>query len=404
MLRRIGQEVRALAGGLPPTYWWLWFGMLVNRLGGFVVPFLAIYLTERRGATLAEAGLISSLWGVGAIGAGPVGGLLADRVGRRRTLAGALGVSGAGMVALGFLEPLPVIAGGVLLLGFFAEMFRPAMQAAVADVVPSAEARVRAFGLVYWAVNLGFAAAVVIAGALALVSYRLLFLLDGATTLAFAGLVLWKVPETRPAGHPRAASPGGGLLGALRDPVLAALVGLNFVFAAMLFQAMTALPLDMRARGLSTAEYGALMAVNGVVIVLLQPFVTRAGARRDSARMLALAALLAGVGWGLNAFARGLPLYTAAIVIWTLGEMINNPTGPALVAQLAPPEQRGRYQGAYGLSWAVAAAVAPAGGAFLLGRLGSAALWGACLAAGVLLAWGHLSAGSARRARLERVR
>ena len=35
------EQVRVTAGGLPSTYWFLWMGTLVNRLGSFVVPFLA---------------------------------------------------------------------------------------------------------------------------------------------------------------------------------------------------------------------------------------------------------------------------------------------------------------------------------------------------------------------------
>ena len=38
--------------GLPRTYWILWTGALINRLGGFVMPLLALYLW--RGSDLAE--------------------------------------------------------------------------------------------------------------------------------------------------------------------------------------------------------------------------------------------------------------------------------------------------------------------------------------------------------------
>ncbi len=375
--------------------------MLVNRLGGFVVPFLAIYLTERRGASAAQAGLIGSLWGLGAIASGPVGGTLADRFGRRVTMAGGLAVGGAGMLALGFVERLPALGAGMLLLGFATETFRPAMQASIADLVEDPAARARAFGLVYWAVNLGFAVALVAAGALASVSYRLLFALDGATTLLFAGLILLKVPETQPAGARRGeGNPLAGLLLALGDRTLAAFIGLNFLFALLLWQGHMAFPIDLRAKGFSPAVYGALMALNGVVIVLVQPFVTRALGRRDVSRVLAAAGLLAGAGWGANAFARSVPLVAAGILVWTLGEIANNPTGAALVAELAPAHLRGRYGGAYSLSWASASAVGPFAGAWVLGRFGREALWGGCFALGLAVALGHLAAAPDRRRRL----
>src|SRR4029453_8830315 len=53
--------------GLPRAFWVLFAGTLVNRVGGFVLVFLAIYLTEVRGLTLTQAGAMLSIYGLGAI-------------------------------------------------------------------------------------------------------------------------------------------------------------------------------------------------------------------------------------------------------------------------------------------------------------------------------------------------
>ena len=71
---------------LPRPFWVLFAGTLVNRVGGFVLIFLAIYLTEERGLNPAQAGAVVAAYGIGAIGAGPIGGALSDRIGRRPTL------------------------------------------------------------------------------------------------------------------------------------------------------------------------------------------------------------------------------------------------------------------------------------------------------------------------------
>ena len=89
--------------GLPRPFWVLFAGTLVNRVGGFVLVFLAIYLTEVRGLTPAQAGAIISAYGLGAIGGGPLAGALADRCGRRPTLVGSLIAGGASMLGLGFV-------------------------------------------------------------------------------------------------------------------------------------------------------------------------------------------------------------------------------------------------------------------------------------------------------------
>jgi MFS family permease len=403
--RRLRAALEPTTRGLPRTFWWLLLGFLVTRLGTFVVPYLAIYLTSERGATPAQAGVIASLWGLGAIASGPVAGTLADRLGRRATLVAALALAGVWTVALGFVEALGALGAAVLVLGFVSELYRPPMQAAIADVVLDPAARARAFALLYWTANLGFAVGLVVAGLLARIGYRWLFLADGATTLAFAAVVAAKVPESRPddaSAHPDAAALRG-LAATFGDGVLVTLLVLNLAFGAILWQAHTALPIDMVAKGLGPATYGALMSVNGVVVVLAQPFLVRVFARRDPGNVLALAAVLSGAGWGMNALARSTGGFALAIVVWTVGEIANNPTGATLVAELAPAHLRGRYQGAYGMSWALASAIGPAAGAAALGAWGSSALWAGCLAVNLLVAAGHLAAASPRRAKLRTV-
>ncbi len=401
MRARARRELAAFAGGLPATYWWLWTGMLVNRIGGFVVGFLGLYLTERRGLSVAQAGLYVSLYGLGSVVAGPVSGILSDRFGRRAVLLGGLVLGGLGTMCLGFAERHAALAGLALAVGFVGELYRPAVQAAIADVVLPSD-RPRAYGLLYWAVNLGFSVGFALGGLLATVSYAALFVGDGATTLAFAAIVWRRVPETRPAHlrHEPASRVLAGAVAPLRDGVYRSFLGLHFVLVLVFFQFQLALPLDMRAHGISAAGYGALLAMNGVVIVLLQPVAARVLVRHDRSRVMSAAAALTGIGFGLNAVARTVPAYAGAIVFWTLGEIANHPVASALVADLAPPELRGRYQGAFALAWACAALVAPATGAAVLGRLGPGALWGGCLALGMAVAFGQLAAGPARRRRL----
>src|SRR5947208_1891583 len=95
--------LRHTTGGLPKTFWYLWTGTLINRLGSFVVIFLAIYLTSARHFSAAFAGLVIGLYGAGGAAGTLTGGVLADHWGRRRTLL-LSHLSGATcMVALGLL-------------------------------------------------------------------------------------------------------------------------------------------------------------------------------------------------------------------------------------------------------------------------------------------------------------
>lgn len=192
VFRRLLPDVR----GLPRPFWVLLTGTLVNRIGGFVLVFLAIYLTEVRGLTSAEAGAIVSACGLGALAGGPLGGAVSDRIGRRPTLVASLVGGGASMLVLGLVTHTTSITVAALVTGLLYEMYRPVVSATVADVVMS-EDRPRAYGLIYWAVNVGASIAPLLGGFIAARSYPALFAVDGATT-ALYGVILWAaLPETR---------------------------------------------------------------------------------------------------------------------------------------------------------------------------------------------------------------
>jgi MFS family permease len=397
--------LRQAAGGLPRQFWFLWTGTLINRVGSFAVLFLSIYLTAERGFSQSQAGLILGVYGVGGAIGTLGGGVLADRWGRRPTMLVAQFGSAALMLALGLVTTYPQIAVATFLLGLFAEAVRPAFSAMMIDIVPEHD-RVRAFSLNYWAINLGFALAAIIAGFAAKVDYLLLFAGDAATTLITATITAIFLAETRPARGTsgRKAEPGGGMGAALRDGNYAIYLLLTFVLVLVILQHLSTLPISMLADGHTAATYGVVIAVNGVLIVSGQLFVPKLIEGRDSAKVLAVAALLIGSGFGLVALAETPIMYALTVIIWTLGEMLQSPSNAATVAALAPPGLRGRYQGLNSLSWSAGTALAPILGGLVLQRAGDAVLWGGCFVLCAVVAVGQLLAGPARARRAMRLR
>ena len=276
--------------GLPRTFWYLWTGALINRLGAFVFTYLAIYLTSARHFSVAEAGLIVSLWGIGGIASGPVGGILADRLGRRRTMLLGFSLSAGAMVQLGLARSPWHIALSTMILGFFNDLYRPAQAATVADVVPAAD-RTRAYGYLYWAVNLGFAGAAVLAGLAAQASFTLLFVIDAATTLAFGIIVFLRVPESHPERHSQART-HVPIRAPFSDRVLMAFIAAQFLMSVVFAQGSSSLPMDMTKHGIAPATYGWLVAINGILICVCQPTAIKWVARRKRSWMLALGARL----------------------------------------------------------------------------------------------------------------
>jgi predicted MFS family arabinose efflux permease len=398
-------RLRLFTTGLPPAYWYLWGGTLLNRLGAFVVPFLTLYLTETRGLALSKAALAVSLYGGGAFLANLAGGLLADRIGRRATMTAALVLSAFTLTAFVFVRSYALIATVTLLLGFFAELYRPAAAAAIADLV-APEHRVRAYGLMYWVINVGAALAPILGGFIASRAFAALFLLDAATTFVFGLIIYWRVPETRPDDEaPDPALPSQGKLRMLlRDPELLCLAALAFLFAAVFFQAFVTLPIDMKQHGLSVADYGLAIAVNGTLIVLLGIPASDKLARFRPLRTMAAAGLLLGMGFGLTGLADTMPLYALSIAVWTLGELLYAPVAPALFADLSPVRLRGLYQGVHGAAWGLAKMIGPAAGGALFEYAGAGTLWSASFVVGLVITAGCLALAGPLTRRLHRMR
>ena len=399
LLRRASDSaaaaVRSRVGGFGRPFWVLWAGTLVTMLGTMVEAFLGLYLTSVRGLSLSSTGLVVALLGAGSVASQFIGGLLADRIGRRATLSLSTIATGVAILALGYARGLGAICAAALLVGLTREMYRPASAAIVADLV-SPDDRPRAYGLLYWAINLGWSVALVSGGMLAQAGYLWLFWIDAVTCVAF-GLLVWRaVPETRP---PRDAGRAAvSFLEVLRDRLAVGYMLLVTVYTFVALQGMTTLPLAMRLDGLDPRAYGLAAAVNGVVVVVLQPVIGPWLSRRDHTLVLVTGFLVLGGGYGLTAFATGLGSYALTVLVWTVGEVIATAVLLAVVADLAPPHLRGRYGGLYGVAWSGGLLLAPLGGTQLLG-LGATVLWASCAVLAAAAALGVLALGPATRRR-----
>lgn len=371
---------------LPSLVWALASCQFVSRAGGFVQPFLLLYLTQERQMTSAAAGAVAAGLGAGAFASHLLGGWLADRIGRRDTmLVGFVGTA-LGLVALGAAETLAAISVAALGVGLVSELFRPASSASIADL-PDPHERIRAFGLLFWAANLGYSVSTATGGVLAQNGYQALFWLNALASLV-AALIVWRrVPEIR---RPTPAAARRALLPVLvRDHLMIAMTVIMVGHSALVLQAFSTLPLVMAAEGLGPAAYGALIAGNGVVVVAAQPFAVRLLGGRDRGTVLGVSMLLVGLGFGLLAVLPGAVLqgagYTAAMLVWTAGEIGVAVVFGATFADLAPADLRGGYMGAAAATWGLGSVLAPLLGTALLDHSGPSVLWATCAATGTAL-------------------
>jgi len=384
LMRTIIATYREAFSGLPRLVWILAGGALVNRAGTMVLPFLSLYLTHDFGLSVEKAGIVLAVFGLGAMVGALVGGRLTDRFGAIRIQLLSLGLSGAGFILLGQLRTFPTMVAGVFIVSVVSEAFRPALMAAVALASPT-DGRPRAFALIRLAVNLGMALGPAVAGILASISYRWLFVVDGVTCWA-AGVVLFAAvsrealrPEIPEEKDEPVSSPW-------KDGPFLALLVLVFFMAMAFLQVWITYPIYLReVYGLDERGVGFLMAFNALLVVVFEMVLLHLVEGYDHLKIAGIGAFLLCLGLGLLPLGAGIGFAIVVTSVWTFGEMLNLPMVNAVVAARAGRRSAGRYMGAYTLSFATAFVVSPLIGSVIYQRLGPSALWYGIGCCGLLL-------------------
>jgi MFS family permease len=107
-------------------------------------------------------------------------------------------------------------------------------------------------------------------------------------------------------------------------------------------------------------------------------------------KVVGVAGLLTGLGFGLLPYSWSLIAVLGTVVVWTFGEMLSFPLTAAWAANRAGARNRGRYMGAQAMVFSVGVVVAPLAGTATYERLGPDVLWHACLVLGALNLAGYL--------------
>lgn len=343
-----------------------------------VLPFLTLYLTVDRRFSASTAGLALTIYGIAAIIIAPLSGRLSDRFGGLRIIKLSLVLSGAILFVFPFVNSLTGILAICGLWAIANEAFRPPSMSIIGDLAGPSH-RKSAFALSRLAINLGMSIGPVVGGFLAMYSFKWLFYADGATSILAGVLVAvlpWRSQERTGQAqvevdyHPDSAgSDSASLVNTKPAPVLghtSVLKNWHFIYflIAMLpielvfFQSMAAMPLFLvRDLHFTEAGFGMLLAINTVLIILVEVPLNAAMGDWSHRHSLALGALLVGMGFGGLVFGGGVFWVAATVVVWTFGEMILLPASAAYVSDIAPPARSGAYMGLYTMGFSVAFAI-----------------------------------------------
>jgi predicted MFS family arabinose efflux permease len=391
MLRKFFHHWLNSFRGLGKDIWLLSFVNFINRLGSMVVLFLTIYLTEKRGYTIEEAGYILVFNGIGAVIGSYLGGWLTDRFGYYKLQIIALHIQGFVLFALQYVENPYFLAATVLFMSIASEAVRPANQVAfIAHSTP--EMRTRAISLNRMGINLSFTAAPAIGGFLILWSWDAIFWVDAITCIAAAWLMVFFIQEKQV--EPKVVSETDAeevaSISAYRDVPFLKFVGLSFINAVVFMQLIWTIPYFFsEAYHWDKPFIGLVLAVNGLIVALVEmPLIFRIENKYPILGLVRTGLLCYGASY--LALAIGLPVAVAAalfVVIISFGEIYVMPFSFTYVSKLAGANRTGQYMALYTLAYAFSHIVSPFLGTQIIHRFGFNTLW---VTLGVLSAFSFL--------------
>jgi MFS family permease len=386
--------------GFDRRVWILFYGRIIQATGfAMALPFLALYLNGQLGVSMTEVGLVLLISSaIGATG-NIVGGEIADKFGRKRIMAVALGGRAIMMVLIGavilFVSGYLIIAVMITISSFMGSMFEPASNAMVADIVP-ANRRLDAYGLLRIGANLGWALGPMIGGLLAMFSFSYLFMVGGVATAVVAAFLMVMLSESRAPGVSRERFRVRDMVKITHNRQFAAFCFISlFLFIMFGQMSSTFAVYSENTVHISTAQVGYLYAINGMLVVFLQFPIARVISHYRMSSVIAVGSLFYAIGYGIVGFAPDFLFLAVCMFVVTMGEMTVSPSSMNLVANMSPENERGRYMGVYGMFSSYGFAAGPfIGGVLMDVLIGSpAVLWISIGMFGIVAMVGYLSLG-----------
>ncbi len=365
-----------------PKKFWIVVGVsFIDRVGGTMLfPFFSLYITQKFGVGMTEAGVILGLFAISGLIGGMIGGALTDKFGRRKLILFGLVFSALSTLALGLVDRFALLYPLAILIGLLSDVAGPAHAAMIADILPEKQ-RQEGFGLLRVVGNMAWIIGPTIGGFLANRSYFSLFVTDAIISCIVAALFFRLMPETQPELDAEQARESvlqtfSGYGQVLRDFAFMAFLVAGMLMGLVYQQMYNSLSVYLRDQhGITPQGYGFLLTTSAITVILFQFWVTRVIKRRPPFLMMALGTVFYMIGFGMFGFVSAYWLFAAAIVVITAGEMIIMPTSQTLAANFAPEAMRGRYMAVFGLIWMIPAAIGPGAAGIILDNYNPNLLW-----------------------------
>jgi predicted MFS family arabinose efflux permease len=351
--------------------------MFVNRSGTMVIPFMMVYLTQKLHYSIAQAGFVMAMFGMGSILGAFAGGRLADRIGFYPVQFWSLFLNGVMFIVLGQMKSLMQISACIFILSTVGESFRPANASAIA-VYSDESNRTRSYSLNRLAINLGFSIGPAMGGFLSSISYQWLFWVDGFTCMLAAVLLRLFLKPVKT----KLNSSHQEIKNSKEDSVYKDATYLRFMFCVFMvafcfMMLFSIVPVYYKEQvHMKESLIGIVLAMNGLLIAIAEMIlVYKIEGRRPATFYIGLGAFLIGVSYLTLNIAATISIVFLSMIIITVGEMLMFPFINTYWVARSKGHNRAQYASIFTISFSLAHVLAPTLGSQIINHFGYHALW-----------------------------
>lgn len=392
MLKLILHTYKASFSGLSRETWLLSIVMMFNRCGNMAVPFMGLYVTQSLHRSEVDAGLIITLFGVGSILGSATGGKLTDIIGFRPVQIWSSIISGLLFILFSTINNFSVLCILTVVISFFSDAFRPANFTAIANYAKEGTTT-RSYSLNRLAINIGWSVGISLAGIIASINYKLLFIVEGAVSIGVGLSILFFLPKVK--GFIKQAKENRSKLVIVKpwqDPFYVQFILLTTVFITCAFLMFRVVPVFFKEQWhINEFAIGIILGLNGSVIALCEMIlISKIEKKRSPMFFIIIGAVFFASSYLLLSIPLiyHLAMAILVIVVFTIGEMLVLPFINTVVISRSNEYNRGLYAAGYTLSWSVAQVVGPLAGFYIAKQLGYNWLWAGIAGLLLLCAYG----------------
>ncbi len=342
--------------GLRKELYIIFWGRVVTNMGALIWPMMTLILKNKLGYSASEVATIMMILGFVQLPCTLIGGKLADRFSKRNIIIVCDLVTVVSYFICGFLpidrKMIPLLAVAAL----FAQMEWPSYDALVADL-SSVKDREKAYSLNYLGLNLGLVLAPILGGFLFAEHLNLAFLISSIATFSSTILIFFFIKDITPvqeesvgSRYEQAKSNQSIWKILSKNPLLYLFLFCGGLWSLVYSQFNFLLPLNLEQiyAEQGAVLFGTLTSVNAVVVIIGTPLLTKwISSLQDVSRLL-IGQLLLLIGFSFFVWAQNLPVfYFVAMIIFTLGEIVQTIGQQPYLTRRIPASHRGRFSSFY---------------------------------------------------------